>query len=111
MIGSAVAAELAARGHALITLGRGAGNAVTLDLNDQQLPPLPPIDALIHCAGVTDDRGEGDSAAALTRAASGTERLIAAASTAGAKRMVYVSSAHVTARSPAISTRPCRPIR
>jgi UDP-glucose 4-epimerase len=94
LIGSAVAAELIARGDSVITLGRGSGNAVTLDLSDQQFPVLPPIDALIHCAGVTDEEAKADRAAALVRAASGTERLIAAASAAGARRMVYVSSAH-----------------
>jgi UDP-glucose 4-epimerase len=95
LIGSAVAAELTARGHAVITLGRGAGHAVTLDLADPQLPTLPPLDALIHCAGVTDEEVKADRDAALVRAVSGTERLLAAASTAGATRLVYVSSAHV----------------
>lgn len=95
LIGSAVAAELTARGHAVIGIGRGAGNAVTLDLAAPQLPALPPIEALIHCAGVTDEEAKADGPSALTRAASATERLIAAASAAGAKRMVYVSSAHV----------------
>lgn len=95
LIGSAVAAGLVARGHSVLALGRGAGNAVTLDLTDRQLPTLPPIDALIHCAGVTDEEVKADRDAALTRAVSGTERLIAAAAAAGARRMVYVSSAHV----------------
>jgi UDP-glucose 4-epimerase len=95
LIGSAVVADLAGRGHTVITLGRGAGNAMSFDLADQQLPALPPCDALIHCAGVTDEEVKADSAGALVRAAAGTERLVAAASAAGAKRMVYVSSAHV----------------
>jgi UDP-glucose 4-epimerase len=94
LIGSAVAAELAARGHEVVSLGRGAGNAVTLDLA-AALPAFPAIDALIHCAGVTDEEVKADSAAALTRAASGTERLVAGAAAAGARRMVYLSSAHV----------------
>jgi len=94
LIGSAVAAELAARGHEVLSLGRGPGNAVTLDLAGK-IPLLPAADALIHCAGVTDEEVKADSAAALTRAAAGTERLIAAAAKAGAARMVYVSSAHV----------------
>lgn len=94
LIGSAVAAELAARGHDVVSLGRGAGNTVSLDLADM-LPALPPLDALIHCAGVTDEEVKADRAAAMVRAVSGTERLIAAAAAAGAKRMVYVSSAHV----------------
>jgi UDP-glucose 4-epimerase len=95
LIGSAVAAELGVRGHIVITLGRGADNTVTLDLADQQLPALPPCDALIHCAGVTDEEVKADSAAALVRAASGTERLVAAVAAAGASRIAYVSSAHV----------------
>jgi UDP-glucose 4-epimerase len=95
LIGSAVAAELVARGHTVIPLGRDAGNAVTLDLAEPQLPALPPLDALIHVAGVTDEEVKADSAAALVRAASGTERLVAAASASGAKRMAYISSAHV----------------
>jgi UDP-glucose 4-epimerase len=94
LIGSAVAAEVVARGHEVVTLGRGAGNAVTLDLAEK-LPALPAIDALIHCAGVTDEEVKADSAAAMTRAASGTDRLIAAATAAGVGRVVYVSSAHV----------------
>ncbi|MDQ7247167.1 NAD-dependent epimerase/dehydratase family protein [Dongia sedimenti] len=95
LIGSAVAAGLVARGHSVLALGRGAGNAVTLDLTERQLPALPPIDALIHCAGVTDEEVKADRDAAMVRAVSGTERLIAAAAAAGARRMVYVSSAHV----------------
>ena len=65
LIGSAVAAGLVARGHSVLTLGRGAGNAVTLDLTDRQLPTLPPIDALIHCAGVTDEEVKADRDAAF----------------------------------------------
>jgi len=95
LIGAATVAALAARGHDAIRIGRGAGNDVVADLGEGLLPHLPPCDALIHCAGVTDEEVKTGSTAALLRAAEGTERLIAAAVAAGAGRMAYVSSAHV----------------
>jgi UDP-glucose 4-epimerase len=95
LIGAAVVAAIGARGHDAIRIGRGAGNDVIADLGDSQLPVLPACDALIHCAGVTDEEVKADPAAALVRAAIGTDRLIAAAVAAGAGRMAYVSSAHV----------------
>lgn len=95
LIGVAVVAVLAARGHAAIRLGRGPGDDVAVDLGSRKALSLPACDALIHCAGVTDEEVRADSAAALVRAGGGTERLIAAVRAAGARRIVYISSAHV----------------
>jgi UDP-glucose 4-epimerase len=95
LIGAAVVAALAARGHAVARLGRGAENDVAVDLGSCNVLSLPACDALIHCAGVTDEEVKADSAAALVRAGIGTERLVAAARAAGARRVAYISSAHV----------------
>jgi UDP-glucose 4-epimerase len=95
LIGTAVVAALGARGHDAIRVGRGPGNDVIADLGDGSPLSLPPCDALIHCAGVTDEEVKADPAAALVRASAGTDRLIAAAVAAGAGPMAYVSSAHV----------------
>jgi UDP-glucose 4-epimerase len=98
LIGSAVAAELTARGHTVISLGRRSGASIQVDFADiagLRGLKLPPCDALIHCAGVTDEEVKSDAAAALHRAALGTEALIGGAIDAGAGKIVYVSSAHV----------------
>jgi UDP-glucose 4-epimerase len=98
LIGSAVSAEIAARGHTVISLGRRDGCSVHADLADLDglaRLRLPACDALVHCAGVTDEEAKADPASTLRRAALGTDRLVAMAAAAGAERMVYVSSAHV----------------
>jgi UDP-glucose 4-epimerase len=95
LIGAAVVADLAARGHEAVRLGRGPGNDVVVDLGGRNALSLPACDALIHCAGVTDEEVKADSAAALVRASHGTERLLAAARAAGIGRIAYISSAHV----------------
>src|SRR5262249_6980594 len=81
--------------HDLVRLGRGPGNDVTVDLAGRDTLLLPDCDALVHCAGVTDEEVKADSGSALLRAGNGTDRLIAAAMAAGARRLAYVSSAHV----------------
>jgi UDP-glucose 4-epimerase len=95
LIGAAVAAALGARGHDVIRLGRGTDSDVVADLTDRDLPVLPACDALIHCAGITDEEVKADPAAAFVRAGTGTDRLVVACVMAGARCMAYVSSAHV----------------
>ena len=56
---------------------------------------LPPIDAMVHCAGVTDEEVRADPGRAVRRAGAGTAALLSAARAAGATRFVQVSSAHV----------------
>jgi UDP-glucose 4-epimerase len=95
LIGAAVVAELGARGHDVVRVGRSPEHDAVVDLGAERLPALPDCDAFVHCAGVTDEEVKADVGAALVRAGVGTDRLLAAALKAGARRMAYVSSAHL----------------
>lgn len=97
LIGHAVAAALAAAGHAIVPVGRGEGQAVRFDLAaDRRLAggALAGCEALVHAAGVTDEDFR-DRDRAFAKAFAGTEALALAAREAGVGRLVYVSSAHV----------------
>lgn len=97
LIGSAVRSALSdLQIHAL---GRRAELADTVvDLHacqDLAALRLPAVDALVHCAGVTDEEIRADPGAALERATLGTEALLKVAGEAGARKFIYVSSTHV----------------
>lgn len=97
LIGSAIAARLAAEGHAILAIGRTDDAGLRHDLAAGR--PLAPgalegCHALIHAAGVTDeDFAERDRA--FLKAIAGAEALAAGARAAGVRTFVYVSSAHV----------------
>ncbi len=97
LIGSAIAASLAASGHELLRIGRAAGSDVSLDLaRPARLAPgaLARCDALVHAAGVTDE-DFADRASAYAKAEQGARALLDAARDGGISRLVYISSAHV----------------
>ncbi|WP_374308365.1 NAD-dependent epimerase/dehydratase family protein [Dongia sp.] len=97
LIGSAVMTEMRARGHDAIGIGHGNADR-QVDLGDPgAIAPdwFAGCNALIHCAGVTDEEVKVDLGHAAIRAVAATEALIKAARQAGVTRFVYVSSAHV----------------
>jgi len=97
LIGQAVRARLGA-GHDIVTLGRREGADLRADLTDPAAVAaldLPPIDALVHCAGVVDEDFRDNPQHALAMAVFGADALVSRARAAGAKRLAYISSAHV----------------
>lgn len=101
LIGAAVAERLRPH-HSLHTLGRQASLVDEIvDLPDpvqtDQLR-LPPVDCLVHCAGVIDEDFKADPMAAYRRATLGAEALLNTAVKSGSRRFIYVSSTHVLRR-------------
>lgn len=95
LIGSAVYRVLEQR-HEVIRLGRSREHCdFLLDLANPGSEPLPPCDALIHCAGVVDEDFRDQSLGRLFLILNGADYLAKASSQAGAKRVVYISSSHV----------------
>ncbi|MBP6819657.1 MAG: SDR family oxidoreductase [Ferrovibrio sp.] len=68
-----------------------------LDLNDAASIASADLtgNTLVHAAGVTDEEFAADPAAAWLRATRLTQGLLEAATKAGIKRLVYISTAHV----------------
>ena len=96
LIGSAVARALGAS-HEVVTVGRRPKSQVRVDLADTTAVAAMdtgPLDALVHCAGVTDEDFHSDPEGAMRMAVFGADALVTSAVAAGAKRIVYVSSAH-----------------
>jgi UDP-glucose 4-epimerase len=96
LIGQSVQACLAAD-HQIVTLGRGEGAAVRVDLSDPSAVTcltLPPIDAFVHCAGIVDEDFRDSPERALRMAVFGAGAAVERAIAAGAKQLVYISSAH-----------------
>lgn len=98
LIGSAVADGLRPR-HALFALGRQGGRVdAVVDLSNpaglDELT-LPKSGCLVHCAGVIDEDFKADPMAAYRRATYGAEALLRAATRAGCRRFIYLSSTHV----------------
>ncbi|MFG1250455.1 NAD-dependent epimerase/dehydratase family protein [Xanthobacter flavus] len=82
----------------VVRLGRRASADIQCDLSDVSalsLVELPPIDALVHCAGVVDEDFRDAPDRAVRMAWAGADALVRLATKAGAQRLVYVSSAHV----------------
>lgn len=97
LIGSAMAKQLSAN-HEVLTLGRRASAAFHADLSDPKAIAaleLPAIDALVHCAGVVDEDFRDAPERAMQMAMFGADALVQKAVSAGAKQLVYISSAHV----------------
>jgi UDP-glucose 4-epimerase len=97
LIGGAVAARLAERGHALVRIGRGDAADVRADLAAVDRLPGGALDGcgvLVHAAGVTDE-DFADPARAMAKAERGTRALLEAARDSGVGRVAYFSSAHV----------------
>jgi UDP-glucose 4-epimerase len=97
LIGQTVRLVLAEK-HDLITFGRGPGSDIVADFSQPDMitaAALPMIDALVHCAGVVDEDFRDDPGRAIRMALFGADALARGAVEAGAKRLVYLSSAHV----------------
>lgn len=99
LIGAAVVARLAHEAHVL-RIGRapGAHVDVVVDLaapDEALLRAIDGMDAVVHCAGVTDEAFALDAAAAWRKAIDATRRLATYLQLAGIGRVVYVSTAHV----------------
>jgi len=97
LIGQAVRTRLGAD-HDIVTLGRRETADLRADLADPSAIAaldLPPIDALVHCAGVVDEDFRDNPERAMAMAVFGADALVTRARAAGARRLVYISSAHV----------------
>jgi UDP-glucose 4-epimerase len=97
VIGAAVAARLALDG-VVLRVGRRPASDVVADLatpDETLLRALSGCDAAVHCAGVTDEEFASDRASAWRRATEATSRLADLMRSAGVRRVVYVSTAHV----------------
>jgi UDP-glucose 4-epimerase len=97
LIGAAIAARLAPHARVL-RIGRSPGMDVVCDLatpDESLLRAIDAMDAVIHCAGVTDEEFAADASAAWRRGIDATRRLATYLSLAGVGRVVYVSTAHV----------------
>ena len=97
LIGAAVAARLA-RDAQVLRIARRAGSDVVADLaapDEVLLRALSACDTVVHCAGVTDEEFAADRPATWRRGTEATSRLADMMRSAGVRRVVYVSTAHV----------------
>ncbi|GAB2738683.1 NAD-dependent epimerase/dehydratase family protein [Sinomonas soli] len=97
LIGAAVRSRLSTE-HDVVTLGRRVSCHVRADLaepNSFHSADFGRLDALVHCAGVIDEDFRDNPERAFRSATLGSNALVSAAIEAGARRLVYVSSAHV----------------
>jgi UDP-glucose 4-epimerase len=105
LIGGAAHRELSLH-HDIVTFGRSSQNDVYLDLNDVSTfdrETFNGIDALVHCAGVTDEDLVHDGlkgvfanvSQAFAKSTVMLDHLLDHAVLAGVRRFSYVSSAHV----------------
>ena len=97
LIGGAIAAVLAAEGHAIVPVGRRVEGGVRFDLadpHDLDASLLEGCDGLVHAAGVIDEDFR-EPGSAHRKAKEGAEALVAAAVRARIPRLAYLSSAHV----------------
>lgn len=113
LIGQAVAERLAAE-HTVVVVGRRDGADVRIDLDRVETiaaAEIPAVDALVHCAGVVDEDFRDAPERALIKATLGADALVAKAVAAGARRLCYLSSAHVYGPmiGPVDETRPIDP--
>ncbi len=97
LIGSAVATRLAVEA-VVLRAGRRPDHDIAVDLaapSDALALALRHVDAVVHCAGVTDEEFAADRAGAWRRGSEATARLAELIKVAGIRRVVYVSTAHV----------------
>jgi UDP-glucose 4-epimerase len=97
LIGGAIAKTITSQGHKVLRVGRRADSDVSFDLTEPSTlarGSLRGADALIHAAGVTDE-DFADRKRATYKANDGALALLEVAESAGIRKLVYVSSAHV----------------
>jgi UDP-glucose 4-epimerase len=96
LIGSAVARQLSAA-YSITSIGRRDDNHFRADLSDPDAVgrlDFRSIDYLVHCAGIVDE-DFADPVRAFRQATQGMAALVNKAKSAGIRKFVYVSSAHV----------------
>lgn len=96
LIGSAITRRLI-REHEIVTMGRRPSVDVVVDLSDPAAvaaADFGSIDALVHAAGVIDEDFLEHPERAFRTAVFGANALVDAAVEAGARKLIYVSSAH-----------------
>lgn len=95
LIGSAVYDRLKNDGHAVFSIGRNKFDYY-LDMNEFSLDTGDlHADAIVHCAGITDEEIKNDWAQAIKRNTQGLVELVDWANNLGVSKFIYVSSAHV----------------
>ncbi|ESQ89439.1 NAD-dependent epimerase/dehydratase family protein [Asticcacaulis benevestitus] len=97
LIGSAVFNKVEAE-YDVTTIGRNNRNDILADLSKPDSfanLDIERVDTLIHCAGVVDEDFKENPEQAFSMAVLGANSLVEAAARAGAKKFVYISSAHV----------------
>jgi UDP-glucose 4-epimerase len=86
------------RSERVVRLGRNPESDFQLDLGDRagiESLDLPPCDSLVHCAGIVDEDVRSSPAEVWSRSTAAFAALIERALAVGARKFVYVSSAHV----------------
>ncbi len=97
LIGRAVRQRLE-RSCAVVTLGRRPGADRQIDLAERATlasADLTGLDALVHCAGITDEDVSSDLGLAFEKAVRGMDMVAQRARACGVGLVIYVSSAHV----------------
>jgi O-antigen biosynthesis protein WbqP len=104
-LGREIVAQLFAKGHHIISLGRGIGleaslpNFQRIDLLAQEWPSdlFEKVDTVIHCAGLAHQFGKNSAPeqSYFDLNAQATERLFEQAAARGVRRFVLISSAAV----------------
>lgn len=97
LIGRAVVQSMRLRGWTVRSFGRRNAD-VTVDLDDLgsiAQAQFEGLDALVHCAGPTDEDFVANSSMAFRRCTVNLEALLERALLAGVHRFAYISTAHV----------------
>jgi uncharacterized protein YbjT (DUF2867 family) len=111
LIGSAIVAHLASRGHAVVCMSRSAGGtsatAISVDINKATspsywLPLLDGIEAVVNCAGVLQD-GPNDSTSMVHH--HGIANLFAACEQLHIRRVIHFSALGVDRETPSAFSR------
>src|SRR5688500_15844440 len=103
LIGSAITARLASRGHTVIAASRSGGRTghVSVDIAHATLvdwyPLLSGVDAVVNCAGVLQD-APGDSTASVHH--DGAATLFKACESIGIRRVIHFSAIGVDRATP-----------
>jgi uncharacterized protein YbjT (DUF2867 family) len=106
LLGSAIVANLSARGHSVISMSRGSGaarpGAVSVDLNKATspsywLPHLDGVEAVVNCAGVLQDSPK-DSTSMVHH--HGIANLFAACEQLKIRRVIHFSAIGVDRETP-----------
>jgi uncharacterized protein YbjT (DUF2867 family) len=111
LIGSAVVADLSARGHSVFSMSRSGSSAgahgIAVDISKATspsywLPHLAGVDAVVNCAGVLQD-GPGDSTSMVHH--QGVATLFAACEQLHIRRVIHFSALGVDRQTPSAFSR------